>query len=268
MRISLALARAGLGSRRTCEEYVRQGQVELNGERIVDLGRQVDPDKDEIIFRGKSISFGRAVYWMMNKPPGFITSAHDPHHEKNIFSVLPRQLSAELPGRRPDSARVFPVGRLDKDSTGLLLFTNDGDLAYRLTHPKFQVEKWYDVVLDRRYDLRHNALAIAGVRLKDGWASLKKIQMLSPRHLRVAITEGKKREVRRIFAKLQYEVLSLHRIAYGPVRLKDLRPGEGRFLTFDEVAALKKLVSGEPPESKKRRVRPKFKAGPFRGGSR
>ena len=138
MRISRALALAGVAARRKCEAHVLAGEVAVNGQVVKDLGRQVEPDKDRITFRGKPLASQEKVYYLLHKPAGYTTTVSDPHAEKTVYELLPK-----LP------ARVFPVGRLDRDSTGLILFTNDGDLANRLTHPRYGVGKVYEAKLDR-----------------------------------------------------------------------------------------------------------------------
>ncbi len=245
MRISRALAMAGVGSRRKCEVHVTNGAVRVNGEIVRDLGRQVDIEQDEIVFRGKVLSFERFVYYVLNKPVGFTTTAEDPHAEKTVYQLLPRNLVRATVQAGPNRIRVFPVGRLDKDSMGLLLFTNDGDLANRLTHPRYGVSKWYDVRLHRAFDPRDAKKLLAGIRLREGWAKAQTVQRLSQRVVRLEIREGKKREIRRMFKSVGYQVNELCRIAFGPLRLENLGPGQGRFLKTSEIAALTSSVSAD-----------------------
>ena len=242
MRISRALALAGVDSRRKCEVYVRNGAVRVNGEVVKDLGRQVDPENDAIAFRGKTVIFEKYVYFLMHKPTGYSTTAWDPYAKKTVFDLLPKRLAPRTVKR--GRTRVFPVGRLDKSSTGLLLFTNDGELANQLIHPRYGVGKWYEVRLDRAFDSRDGKRLIAGVRLREGLAKAEKYRPLTRRKLRVLLREGKNREVRRIFDKLGYEVIDLCRIAFGPLLIKGLPLGRGRFLTEIEVRKLKDEVSG------------------------
>lgn len=238
MRIARAMAMAGIGSRRKCEVHVTNGAVRVNGEVVRDLGRQVDIDHDEIIFRGRSLSFDRFVYYLLNKPAGYTTTADDAHAEKTVYELLPRNLVRGWAQAGENRTRVFPVGRLDKDSMGLLLFTNDGDLANRLTHPRYGVSKWYDVRLHRAFDPRDAAKLIGGIRLSEGWAKAETVRRLSQRAVRLEIREGKKREIRRMFKALSYQVQSLCRIAFGPLRLENLAPGQGRLLKTAEAAKL------------------------------
>jgi len=239
MRISRALALFGIDSRRKSEEHVKNGAVIVNGEVVRDLGRQVDPETDEILFRGRPLSLPRSIYFILHKPAGYTTTADDPHAEKTVYDLLPRTLVRGTRHPGLGKTRVFPVGRLDRQSTGVLLFTNDGELANRLMHPRFAVGKWYEIRLDRTLDPRDGHKLLEGVRLDDGIAKAEKLHKLSKRNLRLLIREGKKREVRRLFEKLGYEVISLCRIAFGPLTLQGLPPGTGRFLTPQEVRTLK-----------------------------
>jgi len=242
MRIAKALALAGIASRRKCEEFIRQGEVKVNGEQIQDLGRQVDFESDMISFRGKLLSFEEYVYYLINKPVGYITTASDPHAFKTVYDLLPRQLAARSKPHDKTRHRVFPVGRLDKDTMGLLLFTNDGDLANRMTHPRYGVGKWYEVRLNRAFEPAHKKVLLDGVRLKEGVAKVEKMRGITKRSLQLMIREGKKREVRRIFEALDYKVVMLVRFAFGPLVLGSLQPGSGRFLSKKEVIELKKAI--------------------------
>ncbi len=244
MRIARALALAGIDSRRKCEEHIKNGAVTVNGEVIQDLGRQVDPEKDLICFRGRPATFGKFVYFILNKPAGYTTTASDPHAKKIVYELLPRVLVAGSRQPKQTHTRVFPVGRLDRDSTGLLLFTNDGDLANRLMHPRYKIGKWYQVKLNRAFDLRDGKHLRRGVELEEGIARVQKFRPLTRRTLQVLIAEGKKREVRRIFEMLGYEVYELMRVAFGPIVLGNLPLGAGRYLTNEEVIRLRKVVEG------------------------
>ena len=243
MRIARALALAGIDSRRKCEAYILEGSVTVNGEVVRDLGRQVDLETDEIFFRTKPVQFEKFVYYILNKPKGYTTTAGDLHARKTVFELLPTTLVAKTNRPGPSRIRVFPVGRLDKDSTGLLLFTNDGELAHRLIHPRFGVIKWYEVRLGRALEPQDVPKLLKGVTLEEGLAKVQALKRLSRRVLRVSLAEGKNREVRRIFEKLGYEVVDLCRIAFGPLILENLLPGRGRFLTPSEVKLLFKKSS-------------------------
>ena len=233
MRIARALALAGIAARRKCEVFILEGLVTVNGETVRDLGRQVEPDKDEIRFRGKPLSSEPPVYFLLHKPAGYTTTASDPHAEKTVFELLPPEIKA----------RLFPVGRLDRDSTGLLLFTNDGDLANRLTHPRYGVGKWYEVTLDRPLDPRARARVLRGVPLEEGPARAERVEAVSARTVRLLLREGRKREIRRIFQQVGYRVEALCRTDFGPLKLGSLPPAKGRMLTPPEVAQLKRLAA-------------------------
>lgn len=248
MRIARALALAGIDSRRKCEVHVSNGAVSVNGEVIRDLGRQVNPEEDAVAFRGRMLNFEKMVYYLLFKSEGYTTTAEDPHAKKTVYDLLPPTLIRGSRQPKMGRTRVFPVGRLDKNSSGLLLFTNDGDLANRLMHPRYGVEKWYDVRLDRACDPRDQKRLLEGVKLEDGWAKAGRILTLSRRVLRIMIQEGRKREVRRMFEIVGYEVVRLCRIAFGPLTLGNLLPGRGRFLSKPEIENLRKLVFSDSGE--------------------
>lgn len=243
MRIAHALASAGLGSRRKCETFVTNGAVTVNGEVVQDLGRQVDFTKDQIAYRGKVLELARSVYYILNKPEGYIVTAQDEHAKKTVYDLLPRQLvnaTRQADGRK---VRVFPVGRLDKDSMGLLLLTNDGELSHRLLHPRYHVEKWYEAKLNRAWESSDTGKVLNGFHAFDGFLKLEQIRPISKRHVLVELREGKKRQIRRVFKKFGYEVMGLVRISFGPLKLGNLYPGDGRFLTSFEANELRKAVN-------------------------
>ncbi|MCM8775743.1 MAG: rRNA pseudouridine synthase [Candidatus Omnitrophica bacterium] len=242
MRIARALALGGIDSRRKCEIHVKNGAVVVNGKVVREVSLEVDPDHDVILFRGRLVEPQRYVYYILNKPEGYTTTASDPHAKKTVYELLPRNLIRG--SRQPSSnrTRVFPVGRLDRDSSGLLFFTNDGELANRLAHPKFQVKKWYEVRLNRPLEPADKSKLLAGMMLSEGVAKVEKLENLTRRIVRLLIREGKKREIRRMFEKVGYNVLHLVRISFGPIALGKLGPGHGRFLSKSEVADIKRLT--------------------------
>ncbi len=240
MRIAKALALGGVGARRKCETHILEGRVTVNGEVAKDLGRQVEPEKDKITFLGKPIRFEAQVYFLLYKPEGYTTTASDPHAKKTVYELLPKNLVRALAHGPGSKTRVLPVGRLDRDSTGLLLFTNDGDLANRLIHPRYEVVKSYRAELDRPFDPKETGRLLEGVRLEEGIAKARKIENVSGATVVLQISEGKKREVRRLFAAIGYKVVRLCRVTFGPLSLGNLAAGEGRFLTSDEVEKLRK----------------------------
>ncbi len=242
MRIAHALASAGLGSRRKCEVFVTNGAISVNGEVVQDLGRQVDFQKDTIMYRSKVLQLAPHVYYIVNKPEGYVVTAEDRHAKKTAFDLLPRHLVNATRQSSTNRVRVFPVGRLDKDSSGLLLMTNDGELANRLIHPRFHVEKWYQVKLNRAWDQRDRNRVLEGFHSYDGFLKLEDIRPISPRIVMVELREGKKRQIRRVFQRFEYDVVMLNRFSFGPLKLGHLAPGQGRFLTSYEARELRKAV--------------------------
>jgi len=225
----------------------------VNGERVSDLGRQVDPETDAIEFRGRLLEYQRPIYYILNKPEGYLTSVSDPHHTRTVFELLPRKLVSASRDTQAARTRVFPVGRLDLNSSGLLLFTNDGDLANRLTHPRYGIQKEYWAKLNHAYKPEDIRRLLQGVSLSDGMARANRVVPVSQRILRVWISEGKKREIRRMFAALGYDVVRLKREAFGPVGLGPLALGRGRFLNQKEIQALKNAVRPQPRQTSRGR---------------
>jgi 23S rRNA pseudouridine2605 synthase len=229
-RLQRCLARAGFGSRRACEELIAQGRVRVNG-RTATLGDRVDPARDEVRVDDRRISVDPGLrYLALNKPRGVTTTMRDPHAERDLTRFVPR------------GPRVFPVGRLDRDTEGLLLLTNDGDLAHRLTHPRYGVEKEYLAQVDGVPSARRMATLRRGVELDDGVARAVDVRPVAGARgrggLRVVMVQGRKREVRRMLDAVGLPVRRLVRVRVGPVRLGRLRPGEVRDLGPDDVRAL------------------------------
>ncbi len=229
-RLQKTLARAGFGSRRAVEELIRDERVTVDGRRAV-LGDRVDPTKAQVAVDGVPIPADPSLrYFALNKPVGVTTTMRDPHAQATLAPYL------------PEGPRVFPVGRLDRDSEGLLLLTNDGDLSHRVQHPSHGIEKEYlvEVEADLPRDIPRRLRA--GIDLDDGRAAAVRVGPVSRVHGRSAVTlvvvEGRKRVVRRMFAALGFRVRRLARIRIGPVRLDRLPPGQVRPLRADEVAAL------------------------------
>ena len=229
-RLQRALARAGFGSRRACEELIRAGRVAVNG-RVATLGDRTDPERDRIAVDGHTVSANPTLrYLILHKPAGVTTSMRDPHATSDLRRLLP-------PG-----PRVFPVGRLDRDTEGLLILTNDGDLANRLTHPRHGVEKEYLAEVEGAPNERQLARLRRGVELDDGMAaaiSVRPVARVGERGaVRLVMGEGRKREVRRMLAAVGLPVRRLIRLRVGPLRLGRLRAGEVRDLDPTEVRAL------------------------------
>lgn len=234
-RLQRLLARAGYGSRRAVERLIVEGRVTLNG-RVAVLGDRGDPLEDEVRVDGSSVNLDPNVrYYALHKPPGVVTTMRDPQGRTDISRFLPA-----------DGPRVFPVGRLDRDSEGLLLLTNDGDLANGLTHPRHGVEKEYLAQVEGAPTVRHAGRLKRGVGLEDGPARAKDARVAARAGgrgaIRVVMTEGRRREVRRLLAAVGLPVTRLVRVRVGPVRLGRLAPGELRPLTHDEVVALRHML--------------------------
>lgn len=235
-RLHKFMARHGVASRRTCEEIIASGRVRVNGVTVVAPGTTVNPARDRIEVDGRAL--GRPenfVYILLNKPRGYLTTARDPRGRKKVTDLL-----------EGVKERVFPVGRLDCDSEGLLLLTNDGDLTYRLTHPSHHVPKTYRVRVRGVPGPRDLDLLSGGVKLDDCMTAPAMICFVEEREgnalLEVTIHEGRNRQIRRMFDKIGYEVIRLKRVKMGNLTLGDLKPGQYRRLGESEVRRLKKLA--------------------------
>jgi 23S rRNA pseudouridine2605 synthase len=235
-RLQRILARAGYGSRRACEELIVEGRVTLNG-TVATLGDRADPVEDEVRVDGLEVNLDPNVkYFALHKPFGVVTTMRDPQGRPDIRAFL------------PEGTRIFPVGRLDRDTEGLLLLTNDGDLANALTHPRFGMEKEYLAEVEGVPTPKHVGQLRRGVELEDGHARAKSARVAGRSGdrgaVRLVMTEGRKREVRRLLAAVGLPVTRLVRVRVGEVRLGGLPPGERRELTHDEVVALRRVVDG------------------------
>lgn len=231
MRLNKYIANSGVCSRREADTYIQAGVVTVNGEVVTELGTKVNVLTDDVRFNGERLKGEEKVYIVMNKPKGFVTTASDPHAEKTVMDLL-----------KNCTSRVFPVGRLDKNTTGVLMFTNDGEIAERLTHPSYDKKKIYQVILDHQLEQEHYDQILAGVELTDGPVAADELQYIDAddkRKLGIEIHSGKNRIVRRIFESLGYEVRALDRVYFAGLTKKGLKKGEWRFLTEGEVNILK-----------------------------
>jgi len=236
MRINRFLAAAGLGSRRSCEELILGGEVTINGQICQNLATEVK-EEDFVKVGSKRILPEKHLYVLLHKPRGYLCTASDTHDRRTIFELLP--------GKWP---RLFHVGRLDRESEGLLILTNDGDLGLRLTHPRYKMEKEYEVLLNRPYDAAADTPRLLhGVNIEGGRAKAEIVKQMSPMLLRIVLRQGLKRQIRHMLYKVGYEVERLIRIRIGPLRLTELHAGEWRLLTAGEVKALSavKAPSGD-----------------------
>lgn len=236
-RLQKVLAGAGVGSRRQCEELIVEGRVEVDGQVVTELGTRVDPASQQIRLDGVMLRQPKMVYYAVNKPPGMVCTNRDPSGRARVIDLLPKV-----------EQRLFTVGRLDLNSEGLIILTNDGDLANRLTHPRYGVRKTYRVLVAGHPDREITAQLRHGVRLAEGLAkvtgvSIKRRQKQST-ILEMVLEEGRNREIRRVLAKVGHKVLLLVRVAVGPVKLGELAPGQYRQLTANEVASLRQATYG------------------------
>jgi 23S rRNA pseudouridine2605 synthase len=230
-RLQKVLAQAGLGSRRHCEELIDDGSVSVNG-RLATLGDKVDPAVDRIEVDGVPIGTRPGlVYYLLNKPAGVVTSVGDPHGRRSVTELVPAE------------PRVFPVGRLDQDTEGLLLLTNDGDLTHRLTHPSFGVAKEYVAEVEGRPSRGSLRKLREGVELEDGVTAPAKAVSVDANVVRITIHEGRNRQVRRMCDAVGHPVLRLVRTRIGPIVDRGLRPGQWRELSTDEVRALERAAA-------------------------
>ncbi len=235
VRLQKYLAACGAASRRGAEECIRQGRVQVNGQ-IAELGQSITPDDDLVQLDGKTVASERKVYLVLNKPPGLVTTLKDTHGRATVLDCLDG-----IP------ERVFPIGRLDKDVRGVLLFTNDGELANRLLHPAYGVEKVYVAEVRGIVTLAVAHTLEQGVLLEDGPTAPAKVKILDnagviSSTIQVTLREGKKREVKRMCAAVGHRVIRLRRIAFGNIRANGIKPGEWRYLTEGEIASLHRLA--------------------------
>jgi 23S rRNA pseudouridine2605 synthase len=233
MRLAKFLAISGVASRRAAEEIVRSQRVTVNGETVTDPARDVSAE-DMVRVDGAAVTSDAArVVYLLNKPPGVVSTASDPQRRRTVISLVPSPL------------RLYPVGRLDIDTTGLILLTNDGELAHRLTHPSFEVPRTYRAVVGRApiHDQALRALR-RGVELEDGLTAPARVRRLAPDVLELTIHEGRKRQVKRMLEHVGHPVRRLERVAFGPLRLGDLALGAHRRLSSAEVQALTPSAAG------------------------
>ena len=228
MRLNRFLAAAGLGSRRHCDELIAAGRVTINGQVCTDFSTQPS-ERDHVKVDGKLVHSERRLDIMLHKPAGFVSTRSDPHARDTIFDLLP-----------PHLPRLFNVGRLDAQTEGLLLLTNDGDLAQRLTHPRHKIEKEYEVTIDRPWDPSLAPKLLRGIVLDGQRARLDKIHAVKPTRLRVVLRQGINRQIRRMFYDVGYDVKRLVRIRIGRLHLGDLPRGHWRPLTGTELDSLKR----------------------------
>ncbi|HAQ18744.1 MAG TPA: rRNA pseudouridine synthase [Prolixibacteraceae bacterium] len=231
IRLNKYISNAGICSRRDADKLIGEGLVKVNGEVVTELGRKVSLS-DDIQFDGNRLNPEKKVYLLLNKPRGYATTVDDPHVERTVMQLI----------QNACTERVYPVGRLDMQTTGVLLFTNDGELAKKLTHPSYERAKIYHVQLDKDLLQEDMAKIAKGIELEDGFIAADDIQLINPKDLRqvgLEIHSGKNRIVRRIFNHLGYQVEKLDRVVFAGLTKKDLPRGRYRFLTSQEINFLK-----------------------------
>lgn len=238
-RLQKFLAAAGVASRRECEQMILDGRVEIDRKVVTELGSRVDPHSQEVRVDGEVLTQPKLVYYAVNKPEGVVSTSSDPSGRPRVIDMLP-----------PDAPRAYCVGRLDMSSEGLILVTNDGELANGLTHPSHGVEKTYVVQVAGQLTEEGLKKVRQGMHLAEGFAQAKHVRIKGRKKngtlLEMVLDEGRNREIRRLFARLDHKVQRLTRIAVGPVRLGDLPSGAVRLLNKKEITALREAVATGP----------------------
>lgn len=233
LKLQAFLAHAGIASRRASEKLIEEGKVKVNGE-VAHLGQRVIPGKDVVVYHGQTLSEPEQhIYVIINKPVNVVSTTSDELGRKTVLSLLPPKLQQH---------RLYPVGRLDFDSQGLLLLTNDGDLAHRLTHPSYEVPKTYEVVLDRAPTTKAIEHLERGVKLSDGYAKPLSLTKVLDDTFEITISEGRNHQVKRMFMRAGYIVIQLTRISMGPLHLDQLEDKTYKVLSEEEVLELKQAL--------------------------
>ena len=235
VRLQVALARCGLGSRRACEDLIHSGRVTVNGVAVTTAGRKVNLKTDRVLVDNESIRPARPAYYMVNKPRGMLCTNRDPGGRPRVIDLFPRT-----------AGRVFPIGRLDENTVGLILVTNDGETSHRLAHPRFRVPKVYQVLVAGLPTPETLKQLRAGLYFSDGQFKVDRIRKLGRRGrstlLEVSLKEGRNREIRRLFARIGHKVMKLERVQFGPLKLRGVAVGHSRRLSREEVALLRNYV--------------------------
>jgi 23S rRNA pseudouridine2605 synthase len=231
VRLQKFLADAGVASRRAGEKLIVEGRVTVNGQIVRVLGSKVDPDHDQIVVDGQKVKTRKKIYIALHKPADYICTRSDPEERRTVMELLPKEW-----------ANVFPVGRLDRDSEGLLFLTNDGDFCLRLTHPRYGVRKTYLAVVEGRMESAMLGRLTAGVRDRGELLKAESVRLIdsnnSHSQVELVMREGKNREIRRLFEVLELPVVRLVRMRIGPIRLGELPVGRWRALTESEIKSL------------------------------
>jgi len=243
VRLQVLLARCGLGSRRACEDFITTGRVTIDGEPVTQLGARIDSATQKVEVDGESIRPDRPVCYMVNKPKGMLCTNSDPSGRARVIDLFPAS-----------AGRLFPIGRLDENSVGLLLVTNDGDLGHRLAHPRFKVPKIYEVQVAGRPTREIMQQLRQGMYFSDGRFKVDNAKVMGSRGkstiLEVTLSEGRNREIRRLFSRVGHKVMKLERVAFGPLRLRGVAIGKFRQLSREEMKLLREYIENSERRSK------------------
>lgn len=242
VRLQKFLASAGLGSRRHCEEYITEGRVTIDSEVVTDLGVKVDPRRQEVHVDGERIKPQKKRYYLLNKPPGYVCTNSDPLGRPRAIDLVPQ-----------DDARLFTVGRLDESSRGLILVTNDGELAHRMAHPRFSISRRYQVQVAGKPTPETLKQLREGIYFKDGKFFVTRVHPIKTQGkstiLEIELHQGRNRELRRLLARVGHKVMSLERVTFGPLKLGSLSLGKFRTLRDNEMTELRELA--DKPQRRK-----------------
>ncbi len=227
IRLQKFLADAGVASRRKSEELIKSGKIKVNGEPVREMGIKVDPEDDAIFFRGKKVEIPqKKIYIALYKPEGYLSSCRR-FKEKTVLDLI------------PEKKRLYPAGRLDKNSSGLIILTNDGDLAEKITHPRYEKEKEYEVLVDQSISQEDLEKMERGIKIGGKKTAPAEAEKISSKKFKIILKEGRKRQIRRMVDALGYNVLKLKRTRIKNIRLNNLKPGEWRYLSPSEINKLK-----------------------------
>jgi 23S rRNA pseudouridine2605 synthase len=246
MRLNRFLAAAGLGSRRSCEELIRKGSVSVNGTYVRDLSTRVS-ETDDVRVHGRTVHAIAARTILLNKPAGYTTTRGDRHAERTIFDLLPS-----------DCGHLFHVGRLDRESEGLLLLTNDGPMAQELMHPSKGIEKEYEVVVDKPFTSKDAAALLRGTWIEGAVARVQSVRTLGPTKIAVILHQGLKRQIRVMLGQLGFRVQRLVRVRLGPLTLRGVKPGSYRELRPEDLEALRKAAAAPKVRKTSPAAKPKL----------
>ena len=231
IRLQKILSQAGVASRRNAEKLILEGRISIDGVIVRELGTKVDPNKNKILFNGQPLQLEKKIYIVLNKPKEYICTSKDTHDRKIVLDLV-----------KGIKERLFTVGRLDKDTEGLMLLTNDGEFANKLLHPSCEINKIYYATIDKNISQKDIVILEKGIRLEDSITAPCKIEKKNDTELYITIHEGKKRQIRLMFDSLGYKVINLKRIQFGSLELKELKVGTFRHLTHIEKLKLLKTI--------------------------